>query len=121
MSIGSAVAKLRSARETVVRIAADWQARGWDTSPLTEPLVHIQEAISDLEKNEAAPLLLRLDLDRIRKNLEQSVGGAQTDDDVLRLLAGMRVWRQDEDWFLADETAAGGFRHGEVREKRPRR
>lgn len=47
--IDHAVQKLIAAREQVVRIAADWQARGIDTAPLTEPLITMQEGIAALE------------------------------------------------------------------------
>ena len=65
-------------------------------------------------------LLLRLDLDRIRRNLERCSDSPQSDDDVYRFLAVMKVRRHDEQWFLADEEAVTGFRAGEVVERRPK-
>jgi hypothetical protein len=41
--------RLRSARGRIVMVAADWQARGIDTSPLTPALVDLQEALADVE------------------------------------------------------------------------
>ena len=50
MADGSkALAKIRSALDHVVRIAARWQAEGLDTSPLAQSLLDIQEAISEVE------------------------------------------------------------------------
>ena len=43
------VQKLSWARAEIVRVAATWQAAGHDTSPLTEPIVQIQEALAMLE------------------------------------------------------------------------
>ena len=63
--------------------------------------------------------LLRLDLERIRRNLEVTTGTPQTDDDVARLLAGMKVWRKDEQWFSADGAMLRNFLDGEILEKRP--
>ena len=45
--------------------------------------------------------LLRLDLERIRLNLEDTARAPQTDDDVMRLLAGLGVWRQSDEWWGA--------------------
>ena len=47
--VHKAVQKLGHARAAIVRIAAAWQADGVETSPLTEPLVQIQEALAHLE------------------------------------------------------------------------
>ena len=44
-----ALQKIGHARSTIIRVAADWQAAGTETSPLTEPLCDIQEALSQLE------------------------------------------------------------------------
>jgi hypothetical protein len=63
-------------------------------------------------------LLTRLDLERIRPNLERTTGAPQTHEDVLRLLAGLKVWRRDEDWFTADDNAVRQFIDGEVLERR---
>jgi hypothetical protein len=42
-------AKLRAAREEIVRVAAEWQALGIDTSPLVALLLAIQEAVAELQ------------------------------------------------------------------------
>ena len=68
---------------------------------------------------QAMKYLLRLDLERVRSNLESTRGAPQTHDDVMRLLAGMKVWRRDEEWFMADGTAMRNFLDGEVLENRP--
>ena len=44
-----AIQKLRAARRRIVEIAADWQAKGFDTEPLNLPLIEIQEALAELE------------------------------------------------------------------------
>jgi hypothetical protein len=44
-----ALQKLVHARASIVRTAAEWQAQGVETSPLTEPMVEIQEAVAQLE------------------------------------------------------------------------
>jgi hypothetical protein len=119
MSVGNAVAKLQSAREAIVRIAADWQRRGWDTSPLAQPLIDLQNAIAELEVHTKRSLLVRLDLDRIRANLSLKAGSQQSDDEVDRFLAAIEVRRRDEDWFTAPEKALHGFSVGEILEKRP--
>ena len=54
MGVRQAAEKLRSARDEIARIAAQWQAGGHDTTPLAEPLVRIQEAIAELESRDAA-------------------------------------------------------------------
>lgn len=61
--------------------------------------------------------LVRLDLERIRRNLEAREGSPQTDDDVMRLLAGMKVWRKDAQWFCASAAAVSSFLTGEVLER----
>ena len=43
------IQKLTWARSEIVRVGAVWQAAGIDTSPLTQPLVQIQEALAMLE------------------------------------------------------------------------
>ena len=45
-----AIDRLRSARNRIVAVAADWQARGVETSALTPALVDIQEALAELEQ-----------------------------------------------------------------------
>jgi hypothetical protein len=49
-----AVNKIIQARGAVVRVAAEWQAQGVETSPLTGPLLEIQEALAQLEALAAA-------------------------------------------------------------------
>jgi hypothetical protein len=44
-----AIDHLRSARGRIVAVAADWQARGIDTAPLTPALIDLQEALADAE------------------------------------------------------------------------
>ena len=44
-----AIRKIRSARDTIVRVAAAMQAKGINTSGLTPPLIEIQEALAELE------------------------------------------------------------------------
>jgi hypothetical protein len=58
-----ALDKLRDARRSIVAVAAAWQARGIETEPLNLPLIHIQEAITEIESSgleAAAPMLLHL-------------------------------------------------------------
>ena len=47
--IDQAIDKLIAAREQIVRVAPDSQARGVDTEPHAEPLVAMQEGIAALE------------------------------------------------------------------------
>jgi hypothetical protein len=49
-----AVQKIRAARDAIVRIAAEWQRSGTETTALSQPLVDIQEALAELEALEAA-------------------------------------------------------------------
>ena len=42
-------AKLRTVRQRISQVAAEWQAQGIDTSPFADPLLVLQEAIVDLE------------------------------------------------------------------------
>ena len=44
-----ALQKIMQARRTIVRTAAAWQAQGIETSPLSDPLINLQEAIALLE------------------------------------------------------------------------
>jgi len=44
-----ALQKISHARGTIIRVAAEWQSAGHETSPLTEPLCDIQDALSQLE------------------------------------------------------------------------
>ena len=63
--------------------------------------------------------LLRLDLEALRRNLEATAEAPQSIDDVLRLLAGLGVWRQSDQWWGAGEGALVNLREAEVLEKRP--
>ena len=44
-----AIDKIRIARDTIVRVAAAWQRDGRDTTPLSQPLIDVQEALAELE------------------------------------------------------------------------
>ena len=44
-----ALQKILAARDTIIRVAAAWQAAGRDTTSLSQPLVEIQEALAELE------------------------------------------------------------------------
>jgi len=130
MGVGEATAKLRAVRERITRIAAEWQARGIDTAPLADALIELQDGIAQVESSIARhppPVpgrptrmvyLLRLDLDLIRRNLEDTAEAPQTEDDVMRLMAGLGVWRQSDEWWGAEEPALKNFRHGEIIERR---
>jgi hypothetical protein len=48
------IQKLSWARAEIVRVAAVWQAEGHDTTPLTQPVVQIQEALAILEASAQA-------------------------------------------------------------------
>jgi len=61
--------------------------------------------------------LLRLDLERIRLNLE-GIGAPHTEDDVARLLAGFGLWRVNDDWWGADGSALKHFLPDEILERR---
>ena len=63
--------------------------------------------------------LLRLDLERIRRNLSDTATQQVTDDDVFRALAERGVWRHNDDWWGASEAAVGRFGDGEVLQKQP--
>ncbi len=62
--------------------------------------------------------LLRLDLERIRRNLEAATGQPHGDEDVLRELAARGVWRHNEEWWGATQEAAERFAAGELLERR---
>lgn len=63
--------------------------------------------------------LIRLDLDRIRRNLDATGSKLHDIEDVHRLLATIQVRRHDEQWFIGDEACLRGFEDGEVLEKQP--
>ena len=48
-----ALQKIVAARDTVIRLAAVWQASGRDTTALSQPLIDIQEALAELEAVQA--------------------------------------------------------------------
>lgn len=62
--------------------------------------------------------LLRLDLERVRRNLETATGSACSDDDLYRALAARRVWCQSDDWWGAGPRALSLFGEGEILERR---
>jgi hypothetical protein len=64
-------------------------------------------------------VLLRLDLDRVRINLEAVARVPQTEEDVLRFLAAMGVSRRDEQWFVTTEATSRAFSADELLETRP--
>jgi hypothetical protein len=64
--------------------------------------------------------LLRLDLDRIRANLQAPGGPPRTYEDVVRLLASRGVWRYGDHWWGAQAAALALFDDGEVVEARDR-
>ena len=63
-------------------------------------------------------ILCRLDLERMRRNLELSTGTPQTEEDVLRHLAAIGVWRRNDEWFAADPETLDRCGEGEVLERR---
>jgi hypothetical protein len=63
-------------------------------------------------------IFLRLDLERMRHNLQQSTGTPHTEEDVLRHLAGVGVWRKNDDWWAAGPETLDRFGEGEVLERR---
>ena len=60
---------------------------------------------------------VRLDLERIRLNLEKSAGAPQTHEDVLRLIASLGLRRKDEAWFVGVEPVSRAFFEDEVLER----
>jgi hypothetical protein len=64
-------------------------------------------------------VLLRLDIERVRFNLERSAGDPQTPEDALRFIERMGVLRRDGGWFEATPATAGAFTPDEVLERRP--
>ena len=61
--------------------------------------------------------LLRLDLDRVLRNLAATSTRVVTDDDVYRVLTQRGVWRHSDEWWGATAKALTQFRHGEIVEK----
>ena len=62
--------------------------------------------------------LLRLDLERIRLNLEDTAEAPQSLDDAHRLLAGLGVWRHSDEWWAAESSTLKHFRPGEIIDSR---
>ena len=62
---------------------------------------------------------LRLDMERIRRNMAESSGTAEfTDDDLYRALAARGVWRIDDQWWGVKEEAVRNFGPDEIIEQR---
>ena len=59
-----------------------------------------------------------LDLKGIRRKTEVSAAAPQTEEDVLRHLAGIGVWRKNDEWWSASPEALDGLGEGEVLERR---
>ena len=93
MTYGSAVAKLLAARRQIAAVAAQWQAQGIDTSPLTGPLLAMQEAIAELETQSEAEQFRALtrELRNHFNAVRASGAGLETEDDP----AGRMVARPD--------------------------
>jgi hypothetical protein len=58
--------------------------------------------------------LLRLDLDRVRRNLSNTTTRLMNDDELYRELARRGVWRHNDEWWGGTEAALRYFREGEV-------
>ena len=98
-----AMEKLRAARRQIVLIAAEWQARGIDTEPLNLPLIHIQEALAELEAlglEAVVPKLLDLlgrDLGGHFNAVRVSGAGLETEDDPSKRLRWLDLMDQAAD------------------------
>jgi hypothetical protein len=64
-------------------------------------------------------VLLKLDVERVRQNLERTAGQPQTQTDALRFIAMMDVHQRDGGWFEATEATSRAFADDEVIERRP--
>ena len=90
--LARALEKLRDARRRIVKVAAEWQAQGIDTEPLNLPLIHVQEALAEIESlglEAAAPQLLRLlgrDLVNHFNAVRVSGAGLETEGDPAKRL-----------------------------------
>ena len=98
-----ATTKLRTARRAIIKIAAEWQAAGIDTEALNLPLIHIQEALAELEainlEAEAArqlPVLAR-DLRNHFNAVRVSGAGLETEDDRSKRLRWLELMEQAAD------------------------
>jgi hypothetical protein len=96
---GEAAGKLRAARHQIVHIAARWQAVGIDTSPLTEPLLVIQDAIADLERRAEADKFRSLsrDLRNHFNAVRVSGAGLETEDNRTNRLRWLDMIEQAAD------------------------
>jgi hypothetical protein len=63
--------------------------------------------------------VVRLDLDRVRRNMPDEKGDPLDEEVVYRFLAAIGVKRKDDHWWWATEESLLNFRDGEVLEKRP--
>jgi hypothetical protein len=63
--------------------------------------------------------VVRLDLERIRRNMPDEKGTPLDEEVVYRFLAAIGVKRKDEAWWWASDEALLNLRDGEVLEKRP--
>jgi hypothetical protein len=63
--------------------------------------------------------LLRLDLDRVRRNLAATTTSVVTDDDVHRVLTQRGVWRHSDEWWGASQGSLAHFSAGEIVQKVP--
>jgi hypothetical protein len=99
---GEAVTKLRTARQQITQVAAKWQAEGVDTSPLTGPLLVLQEAIAilevraDAEKFRSLARELRNHFNAVRV----SGAGLETEDDPLNRLRWLDMIEASAERFL---------------------
>ena len=96
---GELVAKLRAARHQIVHIAARWQAAGVDTSPLSEPLVVLQEAIADLDRRAQAEQFHALSREMRNHFNAVRVSGAalETEDDPINRMRWLDLIEQAAD------------------------
>jgi hypothetical protein len=63
-------------------------------------------------------VLLRLDIERVRLNLERTAGEPQTLEDAVRFIARMGVRLREGGWFEATPATAAAFTADEVLERR---
>lgn len=97
------ILRLRAARRSIITVAAEWQAEGLDTEPLNLPLIHIQEALAELEAinldAEAArhlPVLAR-ELRNHFNAVRVSGAGLETEDDPYKRLRWLDLIEQAAD------------------------
>lgn len=63
--------------------------------------------------------LLRLDLDLVREEVAQASGTPQSEDDLLRHLGGIGVWRHNDQWWGATDESLRKLPESAVIERRP--